>query len=288
MSNYTSKSNIFWRKRRIIGNYSLIYLILIVFLIISIFPLALIWMTGLKSHVEMFRDPVGLPKELHWENLIKAWTVGKFSVYMKNSALISLPTVVLVILFSSLAGFAFAKLEFYQREFIFLFLLIGFMIPGFAIVIPLYYDLRVMRLLDTHWSVILPLVGFGVSFGSFMMRAFFKNLPDELLDAARIDGCSDLAAFVYIFAPLAKPAITALIVFEFMWSWNIFLFPLLFITSDSLRPIQLGLMYTQTRYTMDYGLVAGQVTLATLPIMAVYVMFQKTFIKGITAGAMKG
>ncbi len=264
------------------------YAILICVLVISLYPFYLIWITALKGPTDIYKNPLGLPTSVHLENLVRAWTQGKFSLYLQNSIIISVPTVLFVITLSSLAGFSFAKLRFFGRRVLFLVLIAGTMLPTFGIIIPLYLELRDMVLLNTHWSVILPLTGFGVSFGAFMMRGFFDALPSELLDSCRMDGCSNVKAFAFVFAPMAKSAFMALIVLEFMWSWNVFILPLVFITSESLRPIQMGLMYAQSRYDIDYGLLAGIVTLATLPIVAVYVAFQNTFVRGLTQGALKG
>jgi raffinose/stachyose/melibiose transport system permease protein len=269
-------------------SYSVLYLIFAIFSVVSLYPFFLVLITALKGPLEIYKNPIGLPTVLHWENLPSAWTRGKFNIFLKNSVFISFFAVIIVLSFSSLAGFAFAKMRFYGKKIIFLYILLGIMIPIYGIIIPLYLDLRTMHLFNTRWAVIFPLSALGVSFGSFMMRAFFKSSPDELLDSGKIDGCSNLATFFYIFLPIAKPAFIALLVFEFMWSWNVFLFPLVFITSENLRPIQIALMFAQGRYTLDYGLVAGIVTLAIIPIILVYVVFQRAFIQGITAGALKG
>jgi len=264
------------------------YGILILFFLISITPIFVMWMAALKSSAEIFKDPFSLPTVLHWENLVKAWTVGRFRQYLGNSIIITIPTVAGVVALSSLAGYAFGKLKFIGSRWLFFTFLLGLMVPFQSIMIPMYYDLQNLRLLGTYWAMILPAIALGLPFGIFLMQAFFHNLPIDLADAARVDGCSEFGVFFKIMLPLAGPAVSTLIVFQFMWTWNAFLMPLLFLNEESLRPIALGLMFFSGRYTLNYGLVAAGVTLATLPLIVIYIIFQRQFMRGLTAGALKG
>lgn len=267
---------------------SIKYAILIIFSLLSIIPIIVMWMAALKSSSEIFKDPFSLPTILHWENLTKAWTVGRFSQYLGNSFIITIPTVIGVVVFSCLAGYAFGRLKFSGSRILFFVFLIGLMVPFQSIMIPMYYDLQSLKLLGSYWAMILPAVALGLPFGIFLMQAFFHQLPADLADAARVDGCSEFGVFFKIMLPLAGPAVSTLVVFQFMWTWNAFLMPLLFLNEESLRPIALGLMFFSGRYTLNYGLVAAGVTLATLPLIVVYIIFQRQFMRGLTAGALKG
>jgi raffinose/stachyose/melibiose transport system permease protein len=153
--------------------------------------------------------------------------------------------------------------------------------------IPLYYQLLAMGLLGTYLAVILPSIAFGLPFGVFLMQSFFEDMPKELTEAGRVDGCSELRIFWSIMLPLARPALSTLVVFQFMRTWNEFLMPLLYLQDEALRPIPLGLMFFQGAYTRDIGLIAAGVSLATLPVILVYLLFQRQFVRGLTAGAVK-
>ena len=267
---------------------SLEYTFLILFALIALIPICVMWMAALKSSSEIFNDPFSLPSVLHWENLVKAWTVGHFRQYLGNTVIITVPTVCGVVGLSCLAGYAFGRLKFAGARLFFYIFLLGLMVPFQSIMIPMYYDLKDLNLLGTYWAMILPATALGLPFGIFLMQAFFRGLPSDLADAARVDGCSEFGVFFKIMLPLAGPAVSTLMVFQFMWTWNAFLMPLLFLNQESLRPIALGLMFFSGRYTTNYGLVAAGVTLATLPLIVIYVIFQRQFIRGLTAGALKG
>ena len=269
-------------------NNILKYAVLILFAILAVSPILVMWFSALKSSAEIFRDPFALPTVLHWENLVKAWTIGRFRQYLGNSFLITIPTVLAVVSLSCLAGYAFGKLKFSGQNSFFYLFLIGLMIPFQSIMIPMYYSLRDLKLLGTLWAMILPATALGLPFGIFLMQSFFRSLPIELADAARVDGCGEFDVFFRVMLPLAGPAVSSLIVFQFMWTWNAFLMPLVFLHRETLRPIALGLMFFQGRYTTNYGMVAAGVTIATLPLIIVYIIFQRQFMRGLTAGAIKG
>jgi len=264
------------------------YAVLIILLIFCLLPFIWIWLAALKGPRELFGNIFGLPHTLHWENFARAWAIGHFGNYVGNSFVITIPSVIGVCGLSTLAGYAFAKLDFIGRDLVFYLFLAGLMIPFQAIMIPLYYQLLSLHLLGTYWAAILPMIGSGLPFGIFLMRAFFRGLPNELIDSARVDGCSQFAIFWRIMVPLAVPAIASLTVFQFMFSWNNFLIPLIYVQTEELRPLTVGLMFFQGRYLRDYGLTAAGVTIATLPIIVVYLIFQRQFIRGLTAGAIKG
>ncbi len=264
------------------------YTLLMLFVLISVTPILVMWMAALKSSSEIFKDPFSLPTVLHWENLVRAWTVGRFKQYLGNSIIVTIPTVSGVVALSCLAGYAFGRLKFFGSRILFFIFLVGLMVPFQSIMIPMYYDLQKLKLLGSYWAMILPAIALGLPFGIFLMQAFFRDLPADLADAARVDGCTEFEVFFKIMLPLAGPAVSTLVVFQFMWTWNAFLMPLLFLNEESLRPISLGLMFFSGRYTMNYGLVAAGVTLATLPLIVVYIIFQRQFMRGLTAGALKG
>jgi raffinose/stachyose/melibiose transport system permease protein len=164
---------------------------------------------------------------------------------------------------------------------------LGLMVPFQSVMIPIYYLLRDIHLLETYWAFILPGIAFRLPFGIFLMRAFFRGLPSELGDAARVDGANEWGVFRQIMLPLAVPGLATLIVFQFIWTWNQFLMPLVFVQRDDLRPVSLGTMFFFGRFTADRGMIAAGVTISMLPMVVLYLLLQRRFIEGITAGALK-
>lgn len=275
------------RARQILSA-SVRYLVLIFFLVVSLYPVLLMWSSAFKTSREIARDPLALPSSFNFENLEKAWTLGRFDRYLGNSVLYSVAVVAGVVVLSSLAGYSLAKLRVAHQRIVFVGFLLGLMIPFQSIMIPLYYLLRDMSLLGTYWAMILPSIGLGLPFGVFYMRAFFRGLPGELADAGRVDGGTEWQVFRQIMLPLARPGLATLSVFQLMTTWNSFLVPLVFVQRDELRPIALGTMFFSGRYTTDRGLVAAGVTISIVPIVVMYLFMQRQFIRGITAGALKG
>jgi raffinose/stachyose/melibiose transport system permease protein len=265
-----------------------IHLVLIAFLVISVLPIFWFVMAALKPTSELNANPFALPETITFDNIVTAWTVGKMGIYFWNSVFVAIPKVLVIVALAALAGYAFAKLKFPGRDGLFYFFLFGMMVPIQAMIIPLYYTMQSLNLINTYWALIIPSFGLAMPFAVFMMRAFYRDIHNELMDAAKIDGCGDFRTFLHIMLPLMVPAITALIVFEFSASWNDFLLPLLFVYEDSYRTLPLGLMYFSGEYTTNQSLVAAGVTIAVLPIITVYVIFQRKFIEGITAGSVKG
>jgi raffinose/stachyose/melibiose transport system permease protein len=261
--------------------------VLILFAIIAVYPILQMWFTALRPARDVMQSPFALPTSIHWENIANAWVKGRFGDYIINSVIITVPTVVGVVVLSCLAGYGISRFRFPGRNLMFYTMLLGLTVPFQSVMIPLYYQLLAMGLLGTYFAVILPGIAFGLPFGVFLMQSFFEDLPHELSDAGRVDGCSEFRIFKDIMLPLAKPAVSTLIVFQFMTSWNNFLMPLLFLQDEDLRPIPLGLMFFQGAYTRDIGLIAAGVALATIPVILVYLIFQRQFVKGLTAGAVK-
>jgi raffinose/stachyose/melibiose transport system permease protein len=230
---------------------------------------------------------LGIPAEWHWENFGEAWQVGHFDRYFLNSVYVVIPTVLIILVFSTLAAFAFSQLRFKGKNLLFAILLIGLAVPLDILIIPLFYDLLDMGLVNTHWALILPQAAAILPFGILLLRSFMEDVPGEILDSAKIDGCSTLGLLYYIVAPLSRPALASLLVFSFMWTWNQFLLPVVLIQDDRMRTLPVGLNYFQGRFVTNMPLLMAGATISFLPIVLIYVVFQRQFIKGITAGALK-
>jgi raffinose/stachyose/melibiose transport system permease protein len=260
---------------------------LLVFIIYAVLPLFIVLVTSVKTEKQMYESVLGVPVELHPENYKAVWVDRGFHRYFLNSVSVTLPTVLIVLVCSSLAGYAFAKMTFKGKELLFYTFLIGLMIPIPSLMIPLYRNLNLVRLLDSRIGLILPEAAFAMPFGIFLMRTFFRGIDDEILEAARIDGAGELRLMVRIMAPLAAPGLKALALIEFMWAWQSYLFPLIIIRSDRLKTLTLGMDLFIGRYTTSYTLIATAAVIVFVPITMVFLLTQRTFIEGLTMGSIK-
>jgi ABC-type glycerol-3-phosphate transport system permease component len=279
-----------FKARRLIHR-AVVFVVLILFLAFFLFPVALMWMNAVKDPVELRTEynPLRFARKVSLVSIREAWNVGRMGRYFTNSVIVAVPRVVGILILSSLAGFAFGKLKFPGSRLVFLFILFGMMIPLQAMLIPLYYNLLRLKLINNYWALIIPNFGIMIPFAVFFMRSFFRDLPNELMDAARIDGCGDLAVYLRIMLPLTTPAIASLLVLQFLWSWNDFLLPLVLTYDDKFRTLPLGLMFFSVQsFFMDPALVSAGVAIATMPIVVIYLVFQRRFVSGMTLGAIKG
>lgn len=263
------------------------YVLLIIFLLIFLVPLIWVVLSAFKAPPEIARNPFGLPEVWRWENFAEAWEVGRVGRYLGNSVLYTAAIVVGVVALSTCAGYALALLPLPGRNWVLVLFLLGLMVPFQSFMIPLYYLLRDTRLLESYWAFILPGIAFRLPFGIFLMRGFFRGLPGDLADAARVDGANEWQAFRQVMLPLAGPGLAAQVIFQFVWAWREFLMPLVYVQTEALRPVSTGIMFFFGRFTAQRDLIAAGVTLAMLPMVVLYLLLQRRFIEGITAGALK-
>lgn len=265
-------------------------MVLLVFTALSLFPVALVVSTALRSPEEVRTDPFGLFTSFSLTNISNAWTQGHFGHYFFNSVILAVPSTILVVVLSIAAGYSFARCRFPGRNLFFYLMVLGLLVPFFTIMIPLYFQLRQMGLLDTLVGAILVLTSTppGLAFGTFLMRSFFIDLPDELEQAARVDGASEWQIFVRVMLPMVRSAVGALTVFTFLQSWNNFLVPLLYLPSGKYRPLTAGLYLFASGRTLEVGSLAAGALITILPIILLFVIAQRQLIRGFTAGALKG
>ena len=274
------------RKSNIIV-YSISYTLLIAFSIIMIMPFVWMILSTFKDQSELMRfPPKFLPDRFTLKNYAEVFTSVPFLRYYLNSILITTVAVTLTLLTSSLAGFAFAKYRFRGRNSIFKTLLGAMMIPFPVTIIPLYIMIYNLGLVDTYLALIIT--GSVSIFGVFLMRQFIVTIPDDLIDAARIDGCSEFQIFRIIVIPNIRAPLSALAIFSFMATWNAFLWPLLVVNNDEHRTVQLGVQYFTQRYGDLMHLQITAAAMAVIPIVVLYLKLQKQFIEGITMTGLKG
>ncbi len=253
-----------------------------------LFPLWWAFASSLKTQQTVFKDLSLFPKEPHWENYYFAWAKADFSLYFLNSLFYTVTVVVGVLLVASMAAYAFSRLEFPGKNVIFILLISTMMIPIPGSFIALYVLLNKLHLVDTRLGYILPQINGGLALGIFLLKTFFDDLPKELEDSARIDGCGRFRVYWHIALPLARPALAVLAIFNILAVWNEYLLAMLVLSKKSLMPLQRGLMVFQGAHITQYPLLMAGIVITILPVLAVYLMLQKHIIKGITAGAVKG
>ncbi len=265
-----------------------LYLLLTIFLLLAIIPFVTIALTALKGRDELVRGAFSLPEVWRWSNYAEAWNQGRFSQYSLSSVIVVVPVVLVSSLLSVMTGYAFGRMRFPFSRILFFVLLLGLMVPLEALIIPLYYNLRWMGLLDTYWALILPQIGLSVSFGTFWMRGFFAQVPQDLVDAATVDGCNSWDALWRVLLPMVQPAMLSMMVLFFIWTWNDFLLALVLVSTENLRTLPLGLAFFQGQRMTNIPLVAAGATMVAIPAIVMYIAFQRQFIRGITGGSVQG
>lgn len=248
-----------------------------------------IWMlsTSLKTESEVFTFPATwLPETFKWQNYKDALSIGNFGRIFFNSTFVALSTTILALIFNSMAAYAFAKYKFKGRNVIFVILLATMMIPGQVIMIPIYLLFRELHLLDSYAGLIIP--GMASAFGIFMMRQFMVSIPDELIDAARMDGAGEIRIFFQLILPLLKAPLAALAIFTFMGSWNDYFRPLILISKENMKTLPLFLSSLSSGlYVQSWPLVMAATMIITLPIIIVFFSAQKYFIEGMALSGIK-
>lgn len=264
------------------------YFIMIVYMTIIFYPLYLMIATSLKPNAEVFSNPFGLPKALFFGNYINMISRSKYETYFLNSLIVVGVSILIIVVLSSLASFILAKHQFRFSGTLYAFFVAGLIIPIKLGTISILTMMINLGLNDTLGSVILVSVATGIPFGVFILTDFIRMIPDELCDAARIDGCTEPGIFGRIITPLLLPAIAAVSVVNFIPVWNDFWFPLVLLKSDTVKTVPLATALLFGQFQTNYGSVFAVLTMASIPVVVMYLLFSQWFIKGLTAGGLKG
>ncbi|MBC7960026.1 MAG: carbohydrate ABC transporter permease [Vallitaleaceae bacterium] len=271
-------------------NKAVLYIVLSLIAFIWLLPILFMILTSLKAPGEIATGNFfGLPKIPQWSNFYEAWTQGQLGLFMKNSLIIATIKVPLGIFIEAMAAYALTKINIKSSTKMktFIFFLIGMTVPVQVIIVPLNVFLINIHLTNSRIGLMLIYLGLGIPFGIMILRGFFRTIPDSLVEAARIDGCSDFRTLVSIILPIAKPAIVTLVILDFLSTWNEFLLSSVFITKEHLKTIPTGLFGFVGQHTTDYGLLNAAVLMSVIPVFIVYLVFQKHFIAGLE-GSVKG
>ena len=251
-------------------------------------PLLATFLGGFKSLGELRTNPFGLPQVWEWENYAGILFSRRYWELLRNSMIISALSTGLTLIVAAMAAFVFAHIKFYGRTMLLNYLTMGLLFPAATAILPLFIKVRDLGLLDTYLGVVLPQVAFSLAMSILLLRRFFKDLPEELLEAALVDGCSYFNYFRFVTVPLSRPILATVGTIAFTHSWNAYLVPLVMLNTDSLYPWPLGIMVYQGEYSSEWHLILAFITLTILPTILLFLLAQKHIVAGLTAGAVKG
>jgi multiple sugar transport system permease protein len=266
-----------------------IYILLTVLVIAYSMPGIGVLLTSLKTTEEISRDGLwSVPDEFRTSNYSEAWTNGNLQTYTLNSFLVTIPATIASIALGVLAGYVFSKLPFRGSGALFIFIVAGMFYPPQIVLIPLFRLFNATGLYDTLWPMIIVHTAFGIPICTLLMRNFFAAVPNPLREAAIIDGANEGQILLRIMLPLCLPALAVLATLQFTWIWNDFLWPLIFTRSDNMRTIMIGIVAMKGQYSVAWGVQGAMSVLASIPTLAIFIFFQRYFIRGLTLGAVKG
>lgn len=266
----------------------LVYTLIVVFAALFIIPFLWIISTSLKGEEQIFAiPPQWIPDQLHWDNYSKVFDKMPFMVYLRNSTLITAITIIGVVLSSSVVAYAFGCLQWPGRNTLFIVVLATMMLPMQVTMIPVFVLFKELGWLNTFKPLTVPAFFGGGAFNIFLLRQFFMTIPRDLLDSARIDGCPEIRIYWSIVLPLAKPALATVAILTFMFTWNDFIGPLIYLSDKTMGTLALGLAMFVGQHQTEWGMLMAASVLMMLPMIMIFFLFQKYFIKGFTMSGIK-
>ena len=265
------------------------YAVLIFFALLILLPFLFMLVTSLRPMMDLAQNgAMSPPASISLDNYIKAWTKGNFIAYYKNSLWISAATVAILLTVVLCASYALVFLRLHGKRLVMSLILFGLIIPFEQIMFPLFTNLRSYGLINTSWAVILPQAALGIPVGIMLMKNYMAGIPDEIIQAARIDGASEAAVLLRIVIPMTKPVINTLLIFFTISSWNNFMLPNIMLQKPEVQTLTVGLNYFKESNSADFPLMIAAAFIVALPVLLVYVIFQKKITEGMLAGSMKG
>lgn len=264
------------------------YLILFACMAVVIYPIFLMLATSFKTNPEVMTNPMGWPKKMNWNGYRQVLSSGNFLRYYGNSAFVTLMSLLVILVTSIMAAYPLSRFRFKFNRTFYVYFLFGIMLPIRLAVVDLFLVLNTINLFDSLWGLILIYSAMGIPFSVFIITGFMQDIPKEIEEAARVDGCSDFRILLQIFLPLVRPAVATALVYNFIPIWNDFYFPLIFIRTEALKTVPLGTAIFFGQYQTNWPTAFAALNMAIIPPMLFYLLMSKQFIKGLTAGAVKG
>ena len=253
----------------------------------AVFPILFMLQAAFRTQAEWADSKIGLPTSLSLDAFARAWVNANIGGYFVNSVVVTVGGVALSVAVAATAGFAFAKIAWRGRSIAYYFVLAWMAVPPLLLMVPIYVEMVDLGLIDTYWSVIFLYTAVNTPFNVFLMRAFFRAIPDELMEAARVDGAIIHAIFRKIMLPLSIPAIATLVIFNALNIWNEIVFALLLLHDDEVRTLTVGVMQLQGKFFFDYPALLAGMLITSIPVIGVYLVFQRYLVRAIAAGALK-
>jgi ABC-type glycerol-3-phosphate transport system permease component len=255
--------------------------------LIVLFPIYFMLVSSFKTQAEYSANKWGLPHGLNWDNFNTALAGNKFPLRFANSAILTVGAVAISLVIACLAAFAFARMQFPGKRLLFNLVLSLMVIPPVVMIVPLFVSLVRWHLVNTYQGTILIYTGLLLPFSIYLMTNFFQTIPHEIIEAARMDGCTSLDVFWRIMMPLSGPAVVTLVVVNALWVWNELLIALVFMQKDELKTLMVGISALRSRNYVNIPATMAGLTIATIPIVVVYMLGQRYFIRGMVSGAVK-
>jgi raffinose/stachyose/melibiose transport system permease protein len=268
-------------------NIFLTYLLFAVLMLVVIYPLVWVATNSFKTDTQLFDKSWSLPKQWNWQNYVTAWKYG-IAKYILNSVIVTVSTVFLNLVVSVMAAYALSRFKFRGSMFMLFFILGGLMLAPEVSLIPLFRILSWMGLYNTYWAMILPNLAFGIPFTTFLIRSYMLGLAKDFEEAATLDGASTFQIFVHVVVPLCRPILASAALLDAMRVWNEFMFGLTFITSDKLKTVPVGLMAFSGALREQYTVIMAGLIISAVPMIILYMLTQKQFIRGLAAGGLRG
>ncbi|HWI50694.1 MAG TPA: carbohydrate ABC transporter permease [Symbiobacteriaceae bacterium] len=263
------------------------HLVLGIYALIVIYPLLVMLLSSIKSTRELITNPYGWPTHAMWSNYAQAWKEAKFAVYFKNSIWVTVAATTTIIFCASMASYVLGRVKFKLNPWVYGLFMAGLVIPGRLAIIPLFLLIRDLHLLNTHAGLILIYTGHAMPFAIFLLTTFFRQVPHELEEAAVVEGAGRFTIYWRIMLPLVRPALATVAIFEFLHIWNDFFYPLVFLRSEKLMTIPVGLSVFFGEYATNWALLFAALAISILPVVIIFIAMSKQFIAGLTAGAIK-
>ncbi|MBN1265262.1 MAG: carbohydrate ABC transporter permease [Anaerolineales bacterium] len=266
----------------------LVYIILIISTFLWLVPIFTSLITSVRTYDDILTNGFfSLPETITLQNFATAWNRGGLSHYLPNSFIITLPSLFLTLLLSSFGAYALARFKFKGNRLFFYTFVGGMLLPFQVLMLPVFRLTDALGLYDTYWGLIGIHTAFQLGFCTFMLRNYMRTVPGEIIEAARMDGCGELGIWGRIMLPLTLPAIAAVATLEFTWIFNDYLWAIVLLRSDQLKPITAGLATLQGQYVTDWPVIVAGALIGTLPTLLVFIFLQRYFIEGLTLGSTK-
>jgi raffinose/stachyose/melibiose transport system permease protein len=260
---------------------------LVVLALSAIFPLYFMTQAALRTQAQWNSSELTFPTSLSLGTFKQVWLGGEVGVFLRNSFVITVGSTALSLVVSTMAGFSFAKTQRALRKVTYYFILSWLALPPVVLIVPIYIEMVQLHLINTYFSVILLYTAFNIPFDTFLMTAYFRSLPDDLVEAARMDNASPHQIFLMVLVPLARPTLGTLAIFNILSAWNEFIFALLLLNSNNIKTLTVGVLQLQGRYTINYPVIMVGLLVASIPVVVAYLFFQKFLVRGMVAGAVR-